>query len=764
MKTMSKHKIFTLSITLLFCVFGFFKTNAQRMFQGEVSDLNKQALADVNVYWLGSQTIVTTDEKGNFSIPFPTDTVTLPFKLVTSYSNIRDTFELDDLNSIWTFTVSVKVTLKEAKVLDNKSGAYISKMQVIKTEVINRNELRKAACCDLAGCFETQSTVQPQTTNILTNAKELRILGLSGVYNQILVDGVPTIQGLTYTYGISTIPGSILDNIWVVKGANSVLQGYENMVGQITVFPREGGKAEPFTSDLLVNSFGEKHANAAVSIKKEKWNNYLAIHTSQPGNKFDRDKDRFLDLPLLTRYSIYNKWRYKKENEKGFSTFVGVRLIDEKRIGGQVHFDPETDKGGLIAYGQATQFLQSEVYTKSGYRLDDNQKFSLLASSVEHNQQSWFGVLRYKARQSHRYANLQYELFYGKNKQHDLKTGISYRYLHTHENISFTSDTIKRTFDGIYIRQETVPGIFIENIYKSNNEKWTAITGIRADKHNTFGWFVTPRVLLKYQATERTDLRASIGTGWRTVNLFAENINLLTSNRDIYFKEVLQPEKSINMGFNVTQEWKIKKVDFTASFDFYHTQFQNQFFPDYDSNASIAVISNFAKPSISNALQTEITASALQKLNFRVAYNFLDVYRIINAQKVLLPYNARHRLLAVASIHSKKPLWQVDLNAHWYGKQRLPNSKSLPEDLRQPDFSKPFTILGLQYTHTFKKVEVFGGCENVLDFRQIRPIIGYQKPFDTYFDTSFAWGPTRGREAYIGVRYKLSKTEDNEGE
>jgi hypothetical protein len=218
------------------------------------------------------------------------------------------------------------------------------------------------------------------------------------------------------------------------------------------------------------------------------------------------------------------------------------------------------------------------------------------------------------------------------------------------------------------------------------------------------------------------------------------------------------------MGFNVTQEWKIKKVDFTASFDFYHTQFQNQFFPDYDSNASIAVISNFAKPSISNALQTEITASALQKLNFRVAYNFLDVYRIINAQKVLLPYNARHRLLAVASIHSKKPLWQVDLNAHWYGKQRLPNSKSLPEDLRQPDFSKPFTILGLQYTHTFKKVEVFGGCENVLDFRQIRPIIGYQKPFDTYFDTSFAWGPTRGREAYIGVRYKLLKTEDNEGE
>ncbi|MBK8643741.1 MAG: hypothetical protein IPN15_16505 [Saprospiraceae bacterium] len=70
-------------------------------------------------------------------------------------------------------------------------------------------------------------------------------------------------------------------------------------------------------------------------MSKNNWSNYLAIHTSQPGNKFDRDKDGFLDLPLLTRYSAYNKLRYRKENEIGFSSFVGIRLIDEKRIGGQ---------------------------------------------------------------------------------------------------------------------------------------------------------------------------------------------------------------------------------------------------------------------------------------------------------------------------------------------------------------------------------------------------------------------------------------------
>ena len=72
-----------------------------------------------------------------------------------------------------------------------KPGIYISVLQPVKTEVITQTELKKAACCDLAGCFETQGTVQPQTTNVVTNSRELRILGLSGVYNQLLVEGMP---------------------------------------------------------------------------------------------------------------------------------------------------------------------------------------------------------------------------------------------------------------------------------------------------------------------------------------------------------------------------------------------------------------------------------------------------------------------------------------------------------------------------------------------------------------------------------------------
>jgi outer membrane receptor for ferrienterochelin and colicins len=747
-----------LPVLLLLAAFSQ-KTSAQYLF-GQLTDSKGAGLPGAVVAWAGTTIGARTDDNGEFAIPLPPDTTQRPMRLAAIFSSARDTFSLDDLTSYWTLQMSVAVELREVTVQDAATGAFVSVLQPVKTEVINRAELRKAACCDLAGCFETQSTVQPTTTNILTNARELRILGLSGVYNQVLLDGLPTIQGLTYTYGTGTIPGSMLENIWVTKGANSVLQGYESMVGQITVFPREGGIAEPFTADVLVNSFGEKHLNAAVSTKKTRWNNYLAVHTSQPGGKWDRDDDTFLDLPLLTRYSVYNKWRFRKENEDGWSAFVSARFVDERRIGGQKNFNPDTDAGTTAAYGQTVRFRQPELMTKTGYRFDANRKISLLASFVAQDQESQFGLTRYTADQRHAYVNLQYELFWGKNNAHDLKTGISFRHFRLNEDVAFSAaDTLGRTFAGNYLREENIAGLFAENTFHFQDDRWVWIAGLRADKHNAFGWRVTPRTMLRFNPTPDLDLRASIGTGWRTVNLFPENIALLVGSRDIVFAEALRPESGWNAGINATRRFSIGQMRLTATADLYHTRFENQFFPDYDTDPNQAIIANFTGKSISNGVQLELSAAWNRRLELRAAYNYLDVYRFTGTEKVLLPFNPRHRVLGVATFRTPGERWQFDTNVHWYGKQRLPDTRSNPENLRRPDESDPYTVLGLQVRRAFRRFDVFAGCENALDFRQLRPILGWEQPFARGFDPSFAWGPTRGREFYAGVNFKLERKE-----
>ena len=727
-------------------------------FYGQVADMKNQPMPGATVCWVGTSIGARTDEHGEFGIPLPQDTITKPAQIAVVFQELRDTFSIDDFFSYWTLQASATLTLEEVQVRDANTGAYISVFQPVKVEIINRAELRKAPCCDLAGCFETQSTVQPTTTNILTNARELRILGLSGVYNQVLVDGLPTIQGLTYTYGTGTIPGSMLENIWVVKGANSVLQGYEGMVGQITIFPREGGTAEPLTADVLINSFGEKHLNAAIATDKKRWTNYLALNTSQPGGKWDRDKDNFLDLPLITRYVVNDKWRFRKENENGLSAMIGARYVNEDRIGGQKNFNPDTDKGTTNAYGQPVHFYQPEVYTKTGYRFDANRKISLLASFVMQDQSSWFGLTKYDAQQRHAYANAQYELFWGKNKVHELKTGVSFRHFILNEEIGFSeADTLRRSFAGTYRREENIPGIFAENTFHFKDERWVWITGVRADHHNTFGWYATPRTMLRFNPTPDLDLRMSVGSGWRTVNLFPENTALLVGSRDIVLAETLQPERAWNAGINATRRFTLGKARLTATADFYHTRFQNQVFPDYDSSPSKAVIANFTGKSISKGLQMELSAAWSRRVELRAAYNFLDVYRYQNGSKYLLPFNPRHKILGVATYRTAGERWQFDANLHWYGKQRLPNTTGNPENLRRPDHSNPYAVTSVQVRHALRRLEFFVGCENLLGFRQSRPILGWEQPFSRWFDPSFAWGPTRGREFYIGSNFKLEK-------
>ncbi len=63
----------------------------------------------------------------------------------------------------------------------------------------------------------------------------------------------------------------------------------------------------------------------------------------------------------------------------------------------------------------------------------------------------------------------------------------------------------------------------------------------------------------------------------------------------------------------------------------------------------------------------------------------------------------------------------------------------------------------MQLSKNFKYVELYAGVENLLNFKQDNPIIAADDPFGQYFDTSFIWGPTRGREFYAGFRFILGK-------
>ena len=729
-----------------------FALSAQSI-SGKVTNNKKEPLIGASVYWSGTTTGVTTGSKGEFKISVKNK---LNRKLVASYvGHSSDTIKITNL-SFAEFQLKNVKSLDEVVVQGERNGVIISDINPIKTEQITQTEFKKAACCDLAGCFETQASVQPQTTNVITNSKELRILGLSGVYNQVLIDGFPMIRGLSGTYGISSIPGTLVDNIYISKGANSVLQGYESISGQINVETKEPDKTDRLFLNAYVNSFMEKHFNVNYAFSKNKWSNLTAFSTVQPADKVDRDNDQFLDLPMLTRYMVFNKWKYGNENDWGLSSQIGFRFVNEERTGGQTTYSDKSDKGSTSIYGQSVKINQPEVWTKTAYNINDKHKIVLFASGFHQEQNSFFGTVQYDAQQTSLYGNIQYELSYA---NHNLKTGVSYRYLNLAEDVDFADATLQRTYAGNYKQLENIPGIFAENTMRFFKDKLTWIAGIRSDHHNQFGFHVSPRTLIKYDITPKTILRANFGTGWRTVNLFSENIGLLVSSRDIIFTEQLEPEKAVNFGVNLTQKFETESNDFSGYFsaDFYRTDFQNQIFPDYDSDPTLVLIKNYKGESVSNGFQAEVYLNLWRRFEFKTGYNYLHVYREVEGKKQLLPFNSKHKVLATFGFKPLTKKFHFDMNFHWYGEQRLPDTKSNPVEFQRPDFSDPYFIVNSQFTYNFNKFEVYTGCENIFDFRQSQPILSWQDPFSPYFDTSSVWGPTRGREIYIGIRFRLNK-------
>ena len=329
---------------------------------------------------------------GNFQLTRQDNTAGL---LVASYVGYEpDTLDISSSSS-FTFQLQAVQTLDQVVVTGQQDAVIISNLKTIKTEQLTETSLKQAACCDLAGCFGGQSTVQTHTTNVITNAKELRILGLSGVYNQVLLDGFPMFKGLASTYGISGVPGTLVNNIFIAKGANSVLQGYESISGQINVQTKNPKHTDKLLVNGYMNSFLEKQLNINYTFQQGDWNSLTTFSTVQPANKVDGDQDTFLDVPLLTRYVVGNKWTYGNPSEWGWNSQIHIRFLNENRIGGQTQFRPTTDKGSSDIYGQIVRFNQPELSVKTGFRWDDIHNLTAYFSTFNHQQHSYFGLTKY---------------------------------------------------------------------------------------------------------------------------------------------------------------------------------------------------------------------------------------------------------------------------------------------------------------------------------------------------------------------------------
>ncbi|OJJ23141.1 hypothetical protein BKI52_01960 [marine bacterium AO1-C] len=703
----------------------------------------KEPLVGANVYWAATTVGAVTDDQGKFSLK----RIAKTNQLVVSYAGYQsDTISVGSQNNL---TIVLK-TLEELKTVVVKSGKSLD-VEAIKSELLTVKSLRKAACCNLSESFETNPSVDVTNTDAVTGSKRIRMLGLDGVYSQIMVENMPSVRGLASRTGLKFIPGTWIKSIAINKGAGSVVNGYESITGQINVTLAQPDNSEALLLNLYGNAMGRAEINLNTSRvlgKDERWSTALLLHANNVSQGIDRNNDGFYDLAQGTQLNAVNRWKYKGDV---IMMQFGVKALYEDKFTGQTGFTRNGERGINLPYGVMFNTRRLEGFTKFGVLPPNNpnQSLGIIVSGIHHIQDSFWGLSDFTGIQDNLSINAIFQTQI--NDKHRFSLGGSYVYDRYDQNYV---ERLANTQNYRWQRTESVPGLFAEYTFEPN-EKLAVVTGVRNDFHNLFGNIFTPRMHLKYELATNSIVRLSAGRGFRVANIIPENFGYLISARTLNAANDLQPEVAWNYGVSWTQKLKVGKREGKLTLDFYRTDFETQIVTDLDANASEVSFYNLTGQAFANSFQIALEYELMKRFDVSLAYKYYDVQSTYNNTLQQTPFIAQNRFFLNLAYATRFDKWEFDLTTQWFGAQRLPNTASKPNEFQRETNTPDFFLIHAQITRNFRDWSFYVGSENLGDFRQSNPIIDAANPFGNQFDAGLVWAPIAGRTLYAGLRFTI---------
>lgn len=646
-------------------------------------------------------------------------------------------------------------SLDEITIKHRRKSTEIGMMDPIKTEKIGQRELLKAACCNLSESFETTPSVDVAFTDAVSGYKQVQMLGLTGPYTLITRENIPDTRGLASTTGLTFTPGTWIEGMQLSKGTGSVVNGYESVAGQINVewLKPFGDETPAWLLNLYQNTQGRTEGNVVFSKKlTEQTSTNLFVHGKGQWLKVDQNKDGFMDQPLDQQWVLANRWFHF--GKKGLELQGGVKGVYSDQLGGQKSVGRNTEQVAGNPWGYRQELKRAEAWAKIGKVFADKpwKSMGLQLAGVYHDQESRFGARRYEGRHRSLYANYIYQSIIG-NTNHILKAGAS----------NLVDDYTERFAATDYRRTEVVPGVFAEYAYNYLT-KLNIVAGLRADYHNRFGAFVTPRLHVRYAPLEKTAIRASVGRAQRTANILAENTGYMASSRAFIigganpdYPYGLKPEVVWNTGLNLTQKFRLNYRDGAFSVDYYYTHFESQVVVDVEAPQSVRFY-NLAGSSFAHSFQAQLDYEPVRKFDVRLAYRWYDVQTDYTEGRRQRPLMSAHRTFLNLAYETGNS-WKLDYTIQWIGEKRVPAIHFEHGGIHhylQSEMSPSYFMMNAQLSKTWNEnFEVYLGGENLANFMQHNPVLGADDPFGNDFDASMIWGPVMGRNVYAGLRYRI---------
>ena len=505
-------------------------------------------------------------------------------------------------------TTHLSGQLNEVVVESYIRGNYINKNTVDKREMISSTGLRKMACCTLAESFENSAAVSVDYSDAVSGTRQIKMLGLAGVYTQFLDESRPFMRGMSSPYALNYTPGDWLKLIQVSKGVASVTAGHEAITGQINLEYRKPTDDERLHINLYLDDMLRPEINltSAIPLNKDKTlSTIIMAHGSidtdwREMSAMDRNRDGFRDQPTTRQLDVANRWFWLLPN--GIQVRWGGKITAERRLGGQLHFNGDYSEyeqakesfykyiglgngEDLIMhpshYGSKVINHDASAYLKVGVPLphvvadDDGSEqqdnVALIADFAHFDTKSYFGFNNYNGHENSMSLNLRYDHHF--NSKNSIATGLQGRLSYSRGHLDNFGYQLSKHSEGSEINyildrhldeyiDEREVGAYAEWT-ATPAEYFTMIAGLRAD-YNDFAkqCLVTPRAHIKWDITKRTVLRASGGMGYRLPRALIDNLGVLATGYSILTGTATLPKSVVDENDKEKSNKMIAERDF----------------------------------------------------------------------------------------------------------------------------------------------------------------------------------------------------------
>jgi outer membrane receptor for ferrienterochelin and colicins len=633
----------------------------------------------------------------------------------------------------------------------------------IPVEIYNQEHFLKNNVTNLYEAIAMVSGIQANIDGAIDGSGDIEINGQDGPFTLVMIDGMPVSSGNAGLYSFAGIPIGMIERIEVIKGPASTIYGSDAMSGVVNVITKNPEHVSQFFGDVRATTYGETNAEVGAQIPAGRATGMVNVSVYDMNTRWDKDHDGYTDIPLTNRATLFTKWTFRNKYKKLSSVFG--RYLFENRLGGQLAYNKSLI-GSDSVYGQTSRTNRYEIFGNFALPLE-KLDMTVQASYTDHRQDSWYGAQPFFNEE--RNARLQYTYDNKTRNISDLTVGACYRLYWYNDNLHNPADTAAGVLSHWPLVNHYIAAFIQDMIHVNKNNE--ILAGIRYEYNTLYaGNAICPRFDYKWMDDSHADiLRYSIGTGFKTPDIFIDDTYAYQNGKFIVINGDIKTEYCY--GTQLDFERKVhKNGNFDIDGNVFFNTIINKIEADINSRPDAVVYTNDGTVNIFYGLNLKTEMNFNFPLRATVAFTLLRnvdlsknaagqiVYdQVVNAPKFTSTYTVSYTF--------EKPAVTLD----WTGLINSPMLLNTENDDYRSLTSPWYCLMNIQVTKKFKDgIEIYGGINNLLNFRPQNVLIGANDPFNKNvsdlntnphnytFDSSYIYAPNEGILGFIGLRWHIN--------